>query len=186
MHSTSPIVCYYVAMPKQHVHVVITGGTIDSEWNPAQDTAVTASESVLPEYFKRLKLEPELTFNTVVMKDSRQLTPEDIKSICEAVDSAPSDRVLITHGTYTMPDTARYLDKNMKTKKAVVLTGSVIPLKGYEMSDAAFNLGFAIATLLNMESGVRIALQGYVFSPDDVAKNLAEGRFFSLNELGKE
>ena len=173
-------------MPKQHIHVVITGGTIDSEWNPAKDTAVTADESVLPGYFKKLKLDAELTFNTVVMKDSREFTPEDIKAICAAVDDSPSDKVLLTHGTYTMPDTARYLEKHMKTEKAVVLTGSVIPLKGYEMSDAPFNLGFAIATLLNMEQGVRIVLQGHVFSPGDVAKNLAEGRFFSLDELGKE
>lgn len=165
---------------------MITGGTIDSEWDPSRDTAVTAQESILPTYFNKIKLDFDLTYQTVVMKDSRQLTPEDIRSICAAVDAAPSDKVLVTHGTYTMPDTARYLDKNMKTNKAVVITGSVIPLKGYDMSDAPFNLGFALATLQNMDSGVKLVLHGHVFNPDDVAKNLSEGRFFSIDELGKE
>lgn len=173
-------------MSKEKIHVVVTGGTIDSEWNPSKDTATTAQESVLPTYFNKIKLDFDLTYQTVVMKDSRELTPEDIKSICSAVDAAPSDKVLITHGTYTMPDTARYIKKNMKTNKAVVITGSVIPLKGYDMSDAPFNLGFAFATLEHMDSGVKLALQGHVFDPDDVAKNLSEGRFFSIDELGKE
>jgi len=74
----------------------------------------------------------------------------------------------------------------MIADKAVIITGSVIPLKGYDMSDAPFNLGFAFATLQHMDSGVKLVLQGHVFSPDDVAKNLSEGRFFSIEELGKE
>jgi L-asparaginase len=167
----------------KHIHVVLTGGTIDSEWSPSQDTATVAKESIIPKYLKGLKPDLELSFHPLLMKDSRQLTPEDIQKICKAVDAAPSDKVLITHGTYTMPDTARYLEKNMKTKKAVVLTGSVIPLNGYTMSDAPFNLGFSIATLLQLNVGVRLVIQGYVFKPEEVAKNLAEGRFFSLDEV---
>lgn len=172
-------------MTRQHIHVVITGGTIDSEWNPSKDTATTAKESILPAYFEKLKPDFDLTFETVVMKDSRELTGDDIKAICNAVDNSPSEKVLITHGTYTMPDTARYLEQNMKSNKSVILTGSIIPLKGYDMSDAPFNLGFAMSQLLNMQPGVKIALQGHVFAPQDVGKNLAEGRFFSLEELSK-
>ncbi|HEX5456495.1 MAG TPA: asparaginase domain-containing protein [Candidatus Saccharimonadales bacterium] len=172
-------------MARQHIHIILTGGTIDSEWNPSKDTATTASESVIPDYFEKLKPDFDLTFETALMKDSRELTGDDIRAICAAVDGAPSERILITHGTYTMPDTARYLEQNMKSGKSVVLTGSIIPLKGYDMSDAPFNLGFAMAQLLNMQPGVKIVLQGHVFSPQDVGKNLAEGRFFSLEELGK-
>jgi L-asparaginase len=178
--------CNYGYPPPRKVHIVITGGTIDSAWDPSKDTAVTASESVIPAYFNKLKLDFDLSYQVVVMKDSRELTPEDIKAIGAAVDAAPADKVLVTHGTYTMPDTARYIERNIKSKKAVVLTGSVIPLKGYDLSDAPFNLGYALATLEHMTSGVKLVLQGHVFSPEDVAKNLAEGRFFSIDDLGKE
>lgn len=172
-------------MARQHIHIILTGGTIDSEWNPSKDTATTAKESKIPAYFEKLKPDFDLTFETVVMKDSRELTGDDIKAICEAVNNAPAERVLITHGTYTMPDTARYIEQNMNSEKAVILTGSIIPLQGYDMSDAPFNLGFAMAQLLNMQSGVKIVLQGHVFAPQDVGKNLAEGRFFSLEDLSK-
>ena len=168
---------------RQKVHVVITGGTIDSEWNPSRDTAVTAAESVVPKYFERLELDLDLTFKTVCMKDSRELLPEDIREICRTVDQSPADKVLITHGTYTMPDTARFLEANMKTKKAVVLTGSITPLRGYDMSDAAFNLGFSLASLLNMKrGGVLLSMQGRLFKPQEVAKNLAQAQFFSIEQ----
>jgi L-asparaginase len=116
------------------------------------------------------------------MKDSRSLTPDDLKKITVAVDSSLADKILITHGTYTMPDTARYIEQNMKKKKAVVLTGSMIPLKGYDMSDASFNLGFALATLQRMDPGILLAMHGRTFEPSEVAKNMAEGRFFSIKQ----
>ena len=164
------------------IHIVITGGTIDSEWDAAKDTAVTRSESILPKYFERMKLDIELSYNTVCMKDSRQLTIDDLKSICEAVENSPTDKVLVTHGTYTMPDTARYLQAHMKTKKAVVFTGALVPLEGYSMSDAPFNLGFSMATLLNMDEGIFLCMQGSLFRPDEVAKNMAEAKFFSVEQ----
>ena len=116
------------------------------------------------------------------MRDSREILPEDLKKICQAVDSSPAEKILITHGTYTMPDTARYLQANMKTKKSVILTGSTIPLRGYDMSDAGFNLGFAVASLLNAKSGVLLAMQGRLFTPEEVVKNMAEARFFSVKQ----
>ena len=162
--------------------IIITGGTIDSVWDGTRDTAVPAQESILPEYFKKLNLGIELNFKTVCMKDSRELTQDDIKQICQAVDDAKDSKILVTHGTYTMPDTARYLQHNMKTQKAVVLMGSMVPLRGYDMSDAPFNLGFAISVLQQMEGGVRLVMQGNVFKPDEVAKNLSEGKFFSIEQ----
>ena len=96
-------------MSNQKIHVIITGGTIDSEWDAAADTAVTRQGSIIPTYFSKLKLDIDFTYNTVFMKDSRKITPEDVKTISEAVENSPSEKVLITHGTYTMPDTARYI-----------------------------------------------------------------------------
>jgi len=168
-------------MDKPKITIVVTGGTIDSEWDAAQDTAVVKDESILPKYFSKLKLDIDLEFNVVCMKDSRALTPDDLAKIAEAVESA-GDRVLITHGTYTMPDTARYLQAHLKAKKAVILTGAMVPLDGYTMSDAPFNLGFSIATLFTMEPGIKLAMQGRLFTPQEVAKSMGEARFFSVEQ----
>lgn len=169
-------------MSKTSVDIIITGGTIDSEWNPIQDTAVVRKESIIPKYFERIRLDIELTFKTVCMKDSRSLTPDDLKNIAEAVNKSKSDKVLITHGTYTMPDTARFLKAHLKSNKAVVLTGSLIPLEGYSMSDAPFNLGFSIATLLNMEQGISLCMHGQLFNPSEVAKDMSHAHFFSIEQ----
>jgi L-asparaginase len=172
-------------MSNPKVHVIITGGTIDAEWNAARDTAVTREESIIPAYLDKLKLDIDFTYKTVCMKDSRELTHDDLKAIADAVENAAGGgaKVLITHGTYTMPDTARYIQAHLKdTSKAVILTGSLVPLEGYSMSDAPFNLGFSIATLLTMEPGVLLSMNGSLFTPQEVAKNMSEARFFSVEQ----
>ena len=172
-------------MSNQKINVIITGGTIDSEWDAAADTATTRGESVIPQYLDKLKLDVDFTYNTVCMKDSRQLTPDDLKAITEAVEKGSADKVLITHGTYTMPDTARYIQVRLGgglSQKSIVLTGSLVPLEGYTMSDAPFNLGFSIATLLTMKPGVLLAMNGNLFTPQEVAKNMSEARFFSIEQ----
>jgi len=166
------------------IAVIITGGTIDSEWDAAKDTAVVRKESVLPRYLEKLDLDIDLTFNVVCMKDSRALTPEDLEAINDAVKSSKDDKILITHGTYTMPDTARYIQarRGVTASKRIILTGSMMPLEGYTMSDAPFNLGFSIANLLTMQPGVLLCMQGNLFTPEEVAKNMSEARFFSIEQ----
>jgi len=171
-------------MSNQKIHVIITGGTIDSEWDAAADTAITREESIIPTYFGKLKLDIDFTYSTVIMKDSRKITPDDIKAISEAVESSSNDKILITHGTYTMPDTARYIQAQPGgglSQKSIVLTGAMVPLEGYSLSDAPFNLGFSIATLLTMKPGILLCMHGHLFKPDEVLKNLASAHFFSIN-----
>lgn len=77
------------------------------------------------------------------MKDSRQLGENDRKEILKAIEESPSNKIIITHGTYTMPDTARYLKANLKRNdQTIILTGSMIPIKGFSPSDGTFNLGY--------------------------------------------
>jgi L-asparaginase len=112
------------------------------------------------------------------MKDSRQLTPEDVKGVCKAIEESPCAKVIITHGTYTMPDSARYLKANLKrTDQTVILTGSMTPLKGYEFTDAPFSLGYAIAQVKTLVNGVYLCMNGRTFTPEEVSKDLSEGRF---------
>lgn len=91
------------------INIILTGGTIDSIWNAQKDTATPSEHSSLPEYFKQLKLYKEIIFTEVCMKDSREITAEDVKLIYTAVENSSSNKIIITHGTYTMPDTARYI-----------------------------------------------------------------------------
>lgn len=169
------------------IHIIITGGTVDSVWNGAQDTVVVSEHSILPEYFaelgRNLKFFEELKFSEVCMKDSRALNEEDRKNILKAIEESQASRIIITHGTYTMPDTAKYLKINLKRKdQVIILTGSMVPIKGFDFSDGPFNLGYAFAQVKKQEPGIYVCMNATVFTPDEVAKNIAEGKFYSVFE----
>ena len=132
--------------PKDTIHFIITGGTLDSFYNGVKDTVETMKESVIPIYIKSLKLYEKTDFTTICMKDSRTLTKNDLANVLKAIKKSPHKKFIVTHGTYTMPDTARYLEANLgKHNKTIVFTGSLIPLLGFAPSDAPFNLGYSIA-----------------------------------------
>ncbi|MFA5829174.1 MAG: asparaginase domain-containing protein [Candidatus Gracilibacteria bacterium] len=99
------------------VQFILTGGTIDSYYDATKDTAVPNRHSVIPEYIKSLKINNKVIFTQVCMKDSRSLTQNDRKKILETIEKSVSKKIIITHGTYTMPDTAKYLQANLKRKK---------------------------------------------------------------------
>ena len=163
------------------IHCILTGGTIDSFYDATKDTVVPVINSVIPDYIKSLKLDNQISFTTICMKDSRQLNESDRKNILEVIEKSVETKIIITHGTYTMPDTARYLKTNLKRKnQVIVLTGSMIPLIGFSPSDAPFNLGFAIAKLTDLEPGIYVAMNGKIFDPEEVIKDLSEGKFSSI------
>jgi len=163
------------------IHFLITGGTIDSFYDGTADTVKPSKSSVIPEYINSLKLYDKAVFTTVCMKDSRSLTKIDLGNILKAVEKSPYKKIVITHGTYTMPDTARFLKAKMKRKdKVIILTGSMIPLNGFNFSDAPFNLGYSVAKLFESKPGIYICMNGQLFSPEEVAKRISEGRFYSI------
>lgn len=162
------------------VEVIITGGTIDSKWNGSKDTVEVRQESSLPEYFKGLKLYNEINFNTVCMKDSREVNDEDRNKIIKIIEESPAKKIIITHGTYTMPDTAKYLNSNMQIKdKTIILFGSFTPLQGFDMSDGGFNLGYAFSQALVLEPGIYVCMNGRTFNPEEVTKDTVQGKFYS-------
>lgn len=163
------------------VHLIITGGTIDATWDGRQDTAVVAEHSIIPDYIGKLSLYAQVKFTEVCMKDSRALTPEDVKKVLDTIENCEEEKIIITHGTYTMPDTARYIKANLKRKGVtVVLTGAMTPLKGFDMSDASFNLGYAFSQVQNLEPEVYLCMNGRTFSSEEVAKSMSEGKFYSV------
>ena len=166
------------------IHFIITGGTIDSYYDGTKDTAVPRESSIIPDFIQSLKLYGEGSeFTQVCMKDSRSLTREDVGNVLLTVENSPHEKIIITHGTYTMPDTARFLSANLARKdQTIILTGSMIPIQGFAPSDGPFHLGYAIAQLEYLKPGIYVAMNGKVFSPDEVVKIISEGRFTSIFE----
>lgn len=162
------------------VRIVMTGGTIDSVWDDRLDSVVVSEHSTIPGYFQKIKLPAEFEYSEVCMKDSRALNTQDLENILKLVEEALEKKIIITHGVYTMPDTARFLKNHLKRQdQIVILTGALTPLKGLGASDAAFNLGFAYAKLQDLTPGIYLCLNGEVFSLEELTKSLAEGKFYS-------
>src|SRR5262245_32328369 len=126
---------------QEPIHIVLTGGTIDSYWDGTKDTAVPLEHSALPQFLASLNLYRQIRFTEVCMKDSRNLNKNDLEAILKAVGESQEKKVIITHGTYTMADTGKYLKANLPEDhdKTIALTGSMVPLTGFAPSDASFN-----------------------------------------------
>lgn len=164
------------------IHFIITGGTIDSHYDGAKDTIVPNKESIIPEFINSLQLsDAKFLFKTICMKDSREINNEDRQNILKTVEESPYSKILITHGTYTTPDTARFLQVNLKRKDhVIVITASMIPINGFSPSDGPFHLGYAIGQLQHLTPGVYVCVNGHVFDPNEVIKDISAGRFTSI------
>lgn len=168
-------------MTKSTIHFIITGGTIDSFYDGTKDTVTPLPHSSIPAFIKSLKLHENIEFTEICMKDSRALTKNDMLRVARTIQKSPHKKFIITHGTYTMPDTAKIVKTNLKQNdQTIIFTGSMIPLMGFAPSDAPFNLGYSIARVQELTSGIYVAMNGKIFSPEEVAKLLYEGRFISV------
>jgi len=168
-------------MKRRGVEVIITGGTIDSYYDSVKDAVTPLKKSALPAFIESLKLEDKIIFKIICLKDSRSLTPADIKKVLQTINQSKAKQIIVTHGTYTMPDTARFLEANLKRKdKTIILTGAMIPLTGFSPSDAPFNLGYSLASVKTLEPGLYVCMNGQIFTPQEVSKRISEGRFVSI------
>lgn len=159
------------------IHFILTGGTIDFYYEPTKDAIVPLKHSSIPAFIRSVRLHGKNVFSEVCMKDSRSLNEKDREKIKQTIDKSQHKLFLITHGTFTMPATAKYLTANLKKNdKTIILTGSMVPL-AFPQSDAQFNLGFSMAMLKNLRPGVYICMNGKVFTPEKVAKSLPKAMF---------
>jgi L-asparaginase len=126
---------------------------------------------------------------TLMLKDSLEMTPEDRATIVEHCKNAEENCIVITHGTDTMTATARELaaavndqtiSHNTIGAKTIVLTGAMIPY-AFGSSDGLFNLGSALSFVQTLPAGVYIAMNGRFFNWDNVRKNRVLGRFEALH-----
>ena len=156
--------------------VLTTGGTIDKNYFDAL-SEYQIVDSGIPALLKEARV--ALPFRTleVCRKDSLELTDADRAAIARCASEAPETRIVITHGTDTMTQTAKALAHI--AGKTMVLTGALSPARFAE-TDAPFNLGMAFAAAQTAAPGVYIAMSGQVFDGLKVRKDRAAGRFVAL------
>jgi len=156
------------------IRVLITGGTIDKEYNPVTGE-LTFAKSHLSRMLDQVRCRVKVVLEEIMLKDSLQMRSEDREEILKRCVGCPEDKIIITHGTDTMVETARVLGKNLKGK-TVVLVGAVIPY-AFGASDALFNLGCAFSGVQTFREGVYITMNGKIFPWDHVRKNRESGEF---------
>jgi L-asparaginase len=159
------------------IRIFITGGTFDKEYNEL-DGRLFFKDTHLPEMLKLGRCKVDVDIRTLMLVDSLDMTETDRQLIVEQCKKCKEDRIVITHGTDTMQDTAQVLGKAV-TGKTVVLTGAMVPYK-FGSSDGLFNLGSALAFAQTLPAGVYIAMNGRYFSWDNVKKNKKLGEFEEL------
>lgn len=158
------------------VRVFSTGGTIDSSPDYDPNKKSVFQGTYLPRMFDQAKIGTEVIIEPLMQKDSADITAEDRELLLGRCLESQGDHLLITHGTDTMSETARFLGERGVGNKTVVLVGSFVPLS-QEGSDAFFNLGYALAASHLLPPGVYIAMNGEVFEWHNVEKNRAKSRF---------
>lgn len=159
------------------IQVFITGGTFDKEYNELNG-ALYFKETHVQEMLEKGRSRLELQTETLFMKDSLEFTDLDREKIQAACAAATSNRILITHGTDTMTQTAEFLADRVQDK-TIVLTGAMIPYK-FGSSDGMFNLGSALAFVQLLPPGVYSSMNGKIFPAGHVRKNLARGEFEAI------
>jgi L-asparaginase len=159
------------------IRILLTGGTIDCERIEQGDKYVF-DETHLPEMLEQGRCKLDIESQVLFLKDSIYTTDEDRKKILLTCKDCDEDRIVILHGTDTMPETARILGKEIKDK-TIVLLGAMIPFN-QKKSDALFNLGCAVSAVQSLPKGVYITMNGKIFKWDNVKKNKELGLFETL------
>ena len=153
--------------------IFTVGGTIDKIYFDSLSEYEVGSPSI-ESLLRRCNVYFDFSITSLMKKDSLEMTDDDRHAVLEAVEQCEEKYILITHGTDTMPETARVL--SAVTGKTVVLTGSLLPAM-FKDSDAEFNIGAALGAIWSADPGVYIAMNGFVFSWRDVYKDRSEGQF---------
>ncbi|MEM8556527.1 MAG: asparaginase domain-containing protein [Bacteroidota bacterium] len=161
------------------LQIFTTGGTIDKVYFDAKSD-FKVGDPQIAEILTEVGVTFDYRVETLLRKDSLEITPDDRARLVQRVLDAEADRVLITHGTDTMAVTGRAIEAALRfqpaSTKTVVLVGSLTPAR-FRHTDAEFNIGFAVAAVQTLPPGVYVAMNGHVFPASAVRKNRAANRF---------
>jgi len=161
-----------------NIKIIVTGGTFDKEYNPLTGQLFFNGTHV-SEMLKLGRSRLPVHLKTVMMIDSLSMTESDRKKILKECQTSCEDKILITHGTDTMVDTAKLLGQFIKDK-TIILTGAMVPY-AFGSSDGLFNLGSALAFLQTLPPGVYISMNGKSYDWDNVRKNKEIGLFEEMH-----
>jgi L-asparaginase len=156
------------------IRLLVTGGTFDKEYDELTGK-LYFKDTHVREMLRLGRADLDLEIRTLMMIDSLEMRDLDRELILKSCLEPGCDRIVVTHGTDTMPDTARYLGERV-TDRTVVLSGAMIPYT-FGSSDGLFNLGGALAFAQVLPHGVYVAMNGRHFDWRRVRKNRATGRF---------
>jgi L-asparaginase len=160
------------------IRIFITGGTFDKEYNELNGQ-LYFKDTHLTDLLEMGRNKVPVQIRTLMMIDSLEMTDNDRELIAHQCEQCEEDRIVITHGTDTMSETAKILAEKVKGK-TIVLTGAMIPIK-FGSSDGLFNLGSALAFAQTLGHGVYVAMNGRYFNWDNVKKNKQTGMFEEIN-----
>ncbi len=159
------------------LQIFTTGGTIDKIYFDAL-SEFQIGRPVVGDLLERFNVGFEYQVEALMALDSLDMTDDHRRQIQQAVEASDADKILITHGTDGMVETATWLADI--PGKRIFLTGALQPA-AFSRTDAVFNIGCAIGGLQSQSPGVYVAMSGQVFAADQVVKNHAEGRFETPN-----
>ena len=155
------------------IEIITTGGTIDKIYFDAK-SRFEVGEPQVQELLREANLTLDIRVTPLLRKDSLELDDADREKIRAAVVQSAASRIVVTHGTDTMTATARFLAG--LTGKTVVLTGAMQPAR-FRATDALYNLASALTAVQLLPEGIWIAMNGRIFDPARVHKNVAANRF---------
>jgi L-asparaginase len=158
------------------IQVFVTGGTFDKEYNYLTGE-LYFRDSHINEMFERGRSEVPLDVRTLMMVDSLEMRDEDRAIIVYNCRRTPQNRIILTHGTDRIVETAKLLAESNIEGKTIILTGAMIPYAFGMSSDGFFNLGSALAFAQVLPAGVYVVMNGRYFEWNKVVKNRQTGTF---------
>jgi L-asparaginase len=159
------------------IRIFVTGGTFDKTYDEVRG-GLSFADTHLPEMLRLGRSRVDVSVRTLMMIDSLEMTEGDREVIVRNCQQCEESRIVVTHGTDTMIETAAAIARGV-TGKTVVLTGAMIPY-AFGSSDGLFNLGSALSFAQTLPSGVYVAMNGRHFAWNRVRKNRQTGVFEDL------
>ena len=169
-----------------------TGGTIDKDYpRMLKGYAFEIGDAAVKRVLRRVHMNFVALYRSACRKDSTQITDSDRASILRLCETSSTPYIVITHGTDTMIQTARYLERKLRSLKSsqqqsycIVLTGAMKPEK-FSDTDAHFNVGFAVAAAQCAKPGVYVAMNGRLLSAHVCERDTKTGLFVTSSPHSK-
>ena len=159
------------------IRIFVTGGTFDKQYNELKG-ALAFGDTHVPEMLRLGRSQVEVAITTLMLVDSLEMGDRERGVVADACLAAAETRIVVTHGTDTMVETAETLARAVgaASGKTIVLTGAMVPY-AFGSSDGLFNLGSALSFAQTLPAGVYLAMNGRAFPAGTVRKNRATGIF---------